>query len=178
MERKWEYLIFLSIIIVGGLLFYRIYQKPEKSVCGNGICEIDENCYECPIDCKCEEGQYCSPEKKECVSPLCGNGICEPFETYEDCCDDCGCLTEYEECNKTTHRCEIPKIDMSEEMVKELVSAYFEKKGMKIEEFGLISDTIYKDKPAKSCGVVIKGENWPRLVVVTEDGEVIEMPLT
>ena len=41
--------------------------------CGNGVCEVDEDCTICPEDCISSD-----------TNPSCGNGVCEPGEG-EDC---------------------------------------------------------------------------------------------
>jgi len=60
----------LLIVFVSVLFFI----SARESVCGNGICEVDENCFDCPKDCECVDGEYCSPEEKICVMPTCGDG--------------------------------------------------------------------------------------------------------
>lgn len=55
----------------------------STSVCGNNICNSDENCSTCSSDCG-----LCS----SISSPYCGDGICRgsPFETCTSCSSDCG----------------------------------------------------------------------------------------
>lgn len=82
--------------------------------CGDGVCNVDENCNECPEDCglccgngMCEPdyGEDCATCEDDC-GPCCGNGTCEPDrgETCDTCPDDCGaccgngtCEEEYDE---------------------------------------------------------------------------------
>jgi len=47
--------------------------------CGDGICQSDENCSSCEIDCGRCPG-----------IPLCGNNICEEDENCSTCPEDCG----------------------------------------------------------------------------------------
>ncbi len=48
-------------------------------VCGDGLCELGEDCETCPEDC----GE-CPPP------PVCGDGFCEPGESCDTCPADCG----------------------------------------------------------------------------------------
>jgi predicted RNA-binding protein with TRAM domain len=82
--------------------------------CGDGTCNADENCDECPEDCgsccgngTCEPdyGEDCGTCEDDCGA-CCGNGTCEPGrdETCDTCPDDCGaccgngtCEEEYDE---------------------------------------------------------------------------------
>jgi len=105
-----------------------------KLKCGDGVCKTPENCWNCPEDCRCEEGEYCS-EDGNCVKPICGNGVCEPFET---CCEDCGCAPN-QYCNRTTHRCEYYKLKVSDDIIAKVAREYLEKKkfdytSIKVEE--------------------------------------------
>jgi hypothetical protein len=53
--------------------------EEEQSYCGDGICDSDENCSNCEIDCgNCEEESYC------------GDGICDSDENCSNCEIDCG----------------------------------------------------------------------------------------
>jgi len=81
-------------------------------VCGNNICETDENTQSCPIDCPAPAPKYsCNASAGQCFTdengaynslsacqsncfappppPVCGNGICEADETTENCSSDC-----------------------------------------------------------------------------------------
>ncbi len=78
------------IVIVAGISLLFI---PGKPACGNGVCGPEENCFDCPQDCKCMKGEYCSPEEKTCVkltSSVCGNSVCESDENCSNCPQDCG----------------------------------------------------------------------------------------
>ncbi len=45
--------------------------------CGDAVCELDEDCVNCPLDCG------------DC--PVCGNEICQEGEDCETCPEDCLC---------------------------------------------------------------------------------------
>jgi hypothetical protein len=68
--------------------------------CGDGACNLQETCFDCPVDCgECCGNGICEPDYGEdcglCEAdcgPCCGNGVCEPGRN-EDCgtCEaDCG----------------------------------------------------------------------------------------
>lgn len=50
----------------------------EPTYCGDGICQANENCSDCPKDCGA-----CPPVV------VCGNRICEVGENYTNCPADC-----------------------------------------------------------------------------------------
>jgi hypothetical protein len=145
------------------------------SRCGNGICEVEENCYDCPKDCKCKTNEYCSKETKECMLPQCGNGKCEPFEGPDNCCIDCKCTIPGEFCNLTTKKCEIQEINISDERIRQLVNEYFQNQNKTIISMEISSTFAWGDKIGKLVKVEIKDE-WIYTVLVTEEGEVIELP--
>jgi len=66
------------------------------SVCGDGICEQQENLSNCPQDCQpvCGDGKCTGTESiltcpRDCAVG-CGNKICEENETCTSCSTDCG----------------------------------------------------------------------------------------
>ena len=171
-------IILLIVLIVAIAVTALLFVTPRKAaVCGDNVCDSLENCVDCPKDCTCGSNAYCDQVKKKCVSSKCGNGICEPFENMENCCDDCGCSSKYETCNKATHKCEMPIANISDERVKELATEYFADKGKSISTFGLISNTVYQEKPAKSIGIKLQGEMGVHILIVTEDEQVFERPV-
>ncbi len=174
---------FLYVLIGAVVLFILITslfvlipkEKLEKPECGNRRCDIGENCYECPFDCKCEEGYYCSPETRKCVLAICGNNKCEPGENSENCCNDCGCRISGEICNKITHKCEIPSSGVSDDLAKKLVEDYLKEKGISGYEIVVGNDTIHEGKPAKIVYVYPHTQkDWRDTLyfVVTADGNV------
>ena len=73
----------LIIFCFAAISFVYVYREgyfepdePDNSYCGDGGCDYDENCENCPEDCG------------PCPS-VCGNGECEPGETYQNCPADC-----------------------------------------------------------------------------------------
>lgn len=49
----------------------------ELPLCGDGLCQLGENCLDCPADCVCQ----------------CGDGLCTHGEFCAVCPDDCDCET-------------------------------------------------------------------------------------
>ena len=63
------------------------------SGCGNGICEIDEDCGDCPADCTCGTGENCFNDA--CCTPSCTGIECG----HDGCGGYCGaCTGEFELC--------------------------------------------------------------------------------
>lgn len=152
-------------------------EQAASKTCGDNICGSNENCYDCPEDCKCKTGEYCSEIEKKCILQECGNGICEPFENSWNCCDDCSCLNDYEICNKNTHECEIPTIDISDERVKELVEEFYTNQNKTIASMGEITNNMYQEESVKMVQVTISGEeHLTHVAAVNELEEVIEVP--
>ena len=54
----------------------------DKVTCGDGTCEGDENCENCPEDCGCSEGEAC-------VGGVCVSD-CEPYENCAEAGIECG----------------------------------------------------------------------------------------
>jgi len=70
----------------------------EPSVCGNDICEWDEDHHNCPEDCHpscgnahCDWGETIENCPEDCDKnlPYCGDNVCDAYETYTNCPDDC-----------------------------------------------------------------------------------------
>ena len=150
--------------------------KPTH-VCGNNICELEENCYDCPKDCKCGEGEYCYSKEKKCIKPTCGDGKCEPYEDQYNCCLDCKCILPSEICNEETKKCEIQEMNISDKRVVELIIAYFKELNMEINSTEITGIGSYYEKLVKIVKVQISGEEWFRYIGVTENGEIIELPI-
>ena len=72
------------------------------SYCGDGGCDPDEACADCPEDCGlcpavcgdggCDPGETCADCPEDCgdCPPVCGDATCDPGETCADCPEDCG----------------------------------------------------------------------------------------
>jgi len=174
-KKNYKLYILITVLIIStAVSIYLIFFTEKTAICGDEICGRSENCFDCPKDCKCKLGSYCDSTRKDCNAPKCGNKVCEPFESMENCCDDCSCTSKYETCNKTTHICEMPVAQISDERAKELATQYFLNQNKTVEEFGIITSTVYNDKPAKSVGIRLKDEIGVRIIIVTEDGQVFE----
>lgn len=62
--------------------YIEIYQTQND--CGNGVCEINEDCQSCSADCIGVTGG--NPRNRYC----CGDGTCEAAENETNCAIDCG----------------------------------------------------------------------------------------
>jgi hypothetical protein len=176
--RNYILIILFSILIIAiaatAFVFF-ISPKKVPAVCGDNVCDSSENCYDCSQDCKCSgSNSYCNSTQKKCITSRCGNGVCEPYESMENCCEDCGCSSIYQVCNKTTHKCEIPEANISDQRVRELATEYYTNKSQTISEFGIISLTVYSNKPAKSIGVKLQGDLQLHMLIITEDEQIFE----
>ncbi len=82
---------FIAVFIIIGIIaaIFLIFNFTKES-CGNKVCEQGENCFDCPSDCECNIGEYCSSTEKRCIKPTCGDGNCERLENCSDCPVDCG----------------------------------------------------------------------------------------
>jgi len=183
-DNKKIFLVIGIIILVISLIF--IFSKPtqtktnqtiSKALCGNRICEIGENCFNCAPDCKCNEGEYCSEEKQTCVKPICGNNVCEIFESYENCCADCGCPFDYEICNKETNTCEAPKMKITENEALDVLLNYLNNQGKNVLESEIFGISKCGDKLCVFIRVKIEGDDWYRMFGVDEERNVNEIPL-
>ncbi len=64
--------------------------NPTEACCGNGNCDLTEDCSTCEADCGACPG-------------ICGNGICEAGEDYSNCPDDCCMADCTDEGDSTCH---------------------------------------------------------------------------
>lgn len=173
-----EFLILgvILAVLLAVWIFYQPSTTPTGPVCGNGIVEELENCWDCPVDVKCASNEYCSQDTKECIAPVCGNGQCESFESPEICCDDCPCTIPGEICDSATNQCEMQEVEISDEEINELVTAYFEAQNTTISSIEIFDIMTYKDKLGKKVRVELSEPEGISWVMVTEDGDVIELP--
>jgi len=151
---------------------------PVSSICGDNICESGENCYDCPKDCKCGKVHYCSFEEKKCVKPICGNEICESYESPSNCCLDCKCTFPGEICNKKTKKCRIPEMNLTDERAIGLTTKHFENLGLEVTSIEILGVGSYNKKLIKKVRVKFFKENWFVYVGITEDGKIIELPIS
>lgn len=67
----------LSVCLVGCAVQPTPDPDPvDETVCGDGVCNGDEDSESCPADCNDD-------------SPVCGDGVCEDPETADSCSADC-----------------------------------------------------------------------------------------
>ncbi len=149
---------------------------PVTPVCGNKVCESGENCYDCSRDCKCVDGEYCSPEEKICVMPTCGDGRCGPYENSMNCCLDCDCELRGEVCNTVTHKCEMPDVALTDKRIEEWVVNHYNTQGKNVDDLEIQEVFVWENKVGRKVGVKIPDQKWLSFVLVTEDEEVIELP--
>jgi len=178
--------IVLGLIIIFAIFLFFVFSKPSKTqtnqtikqtICGNRICEIGENCFNCAPDCKCNEGEYCSEEKQTCVKPICGNNVCEIFESYENCCIDCGCPFDYEICNKTKNACEVRPMNITESEARDVLLNYLNNQGKNVLESEIFGIGQCGDKLCVFVRVKIEDEEWYRMFGVDEERNVVEIPM-
>ncbi|RLI99697.1 MAG: hypothetical protein DRP06_03050 [Candidatus Aenigmatarchaeota archaeon] len=167
---------FAVVLIIAGIF---LASNPTKESYENNICEQGENCFDCPKDCKCNEGGYCSSTEKTCIKSTCGDGNCEPYENLYACCLDCKCFSPMEICNEETKSCETQeiKINTSDKTAIELTIGYFENLSIEINSTEISGVDIYQGKSVKQVEVQISGEDWFRYVAITEEGAITELPI-
>ncbi|MCK5698813.1 MAG: hypothetical protein KAH93_03125 [Candidatus Aenigmarchaeota archaeon] len=172
-------IISVAVIVVFAvaIILFLTFKSSGTAVCGDGECEATENCYDCPKDCRCSGGEYCSGTEKMCVASECGNGVCESFENSDTCCEDCLCNQDLEFCNKDTHKCELPDTGMTDETLKLLIKQYFNSEGKSVDKVENIREDVYEGQVVKSLEVTLAGEDKVHLVFVNPDGKVIDVPV-
>ncbi|MGC9310435.1 MAG: hypothetical protein ACP5E4_01790 [Candidatus Aenigmatarchaeota archaeon] len=148
---------------------------------GNGICDPNENCWDCPKDCKCSADEYCSKEERACLKPECGNGICETYESPESCCLDCECLSPSLFCNETSKSCQSRSMSLSCERALELVRQYYESQGEVVNEANCMDVMDYGGELVQVVEVNVEGESVEGTIVyrqagVRADESVFELP--
>jgi hypothetical protein len=98
----------------------------EPETCGNGACELGEDCSSCPGDCGvcsvcgdgvCNGGETCDScpgDCGACTTSYCGDGTCDAGEDCNSCASDCGTCASYcgdgscdsgEDCNSCSADC-------------------------------------------------------------------------
>lgn len=147
----------------------------EINVCGDNICGATEDCNNCPKDCGCKQGEYCS-DIGVCRTELCGNEICSPEEnTSQSCCEDCGCLSN-KICNKVTQTCQ-EKATISENDVRKIANNYMSQNNI-TGTITNITDSYYKESITKQVSINCKTEeiNYPCVVILYIDnsGKILE----
>jgi len=156
---------------------HETHKCESKIKYGDGICDVSENCWDHPKDCKCDDGEFCSIDEKVCVKPVCGNSKCEQYENQQNCCNDCKCILPGEYCNEVSNKCEIKSMELSDEDAVKYANDYFEDKGMYAENIEVTGISGYNDEPVKMVKVQVS-EGYVLYVGVTESGEIIDMQTT
>lgn len=176
MRTRDVFWIFLVVFfVVTSIYLYMLFSASSEavSVCGNGMCEKNENCLDCTEDCSCKNGAYCSAQGR-CLQTECGDGDCGPGENSGNCCSDCSCMENGSICNTDNQLCEFPGTEISDETVRQSIVAYYEAKGEVIARIEISGSTMNNDQLVKSAFVYIEGEEYERTVLINESGDVVE----
>jgi hypothetical protein len=147
----------------------------EANVCGDGICGATEDCNNCPQDCGCKSGEYCS-NIGICRENVCGDGVCSNEENMtHNCCEDCSCTFD-KICNKVTENCQ-EKINISEGDVTKIANDYMNKNsinGTIIE----ITDAYYKNETIKQVNIDCRTKEIPYpcqiVLYINSTGKIVE----
>lgn len=154
-------------------------KTPSKiNSCGNNVCELKEDCSNCPQDCGCKGGEYCD-KTGICKPQICGNKILEPDETSENCCSDAGCKNDLI-CNEKTQTC-IEKVNVGEQAIRQTVEDYVKEKDLNA-TIDAISDAYYKEQQAKKVTLKchVGNNDYPCGIIIYIDsqGKIIETIFT
>ncbi|MCK4429384.1 MAG: hypothetical protein KAU95_03345, partial [Candidatus Aenigmarchaeota archaeon] len=105
---------------------------------------------------------------------------------YEDpysCCLDCECAILGEICNEETKKCEMQEmeINISDVRATELAINYFENspdyQGLEINSTEVTGVNMHDEELVKMVRIQVAEEGWFVHLGVTEDEEVIELPI-
>ena len=95
MENKYNLILVVFVVAVGLVLINNI-KSPQitggvvVSMCGDAICDMDEDMATCPEDCGYEDPCMMDPMLPECGGgPICGDAICDVGEDDVTCSADC-----------------------------------------------------------------------------------------
>jgi len=172
------------IVLVTGIIFLL---KGEKGLtveealaaaeCGNGKCEINEDCNTCVFDCGCAVGEACTSIGICKPKEICGDSVCTDLErSAGSCCDDCGCTAE-QVCNKMVHRCQDGS-NLTEARAQSIAESYIASEGIS----GVITSVAnkyYNDKIVKQVKIDCGGGDVDMVcevvLYVDEFGEIVEV---
>jgi len=155
-------LMLIGMLILIFVIVWIVQQTPkttkEANVCGNKICEVSEDCNNCPSDCGCKPNEYCS-STGICRANVCGDGICSEQERQAaTCCEDCGCPSD-KVCNKFTQQCQ-EKTTITETQINNIVKTYLLNKSINGTVVQIV-DTYYANQTVKQVTVDCRTQNLP-----------------
>ena len=175
-QNKKIYLILVASFLIFVLVFWWFKTEKVSTICGNNKCEAKENCWNCGIDCKCGDKEYCSFNDKKCLKPICGNGVCEPFEGAQNCCLDCKCLSQVFTCDKETKKCELKEMKISDKRTIELVNQHYKNLGVKVKESKILGVGLAFDELIKKVKVQTS-DGKIEYLGITEKEKIITLPV-
>jgi hypothetical protein len=170
-------LLLIALIVIITVTVYLTNYYQGGSVCGNGVCEIKEDCKNCPQDCVCKANEYCTETGICKPVSICGDSICSPQEnSTQVCCEDCGCPFN-EICNKYTHRCQL-KSTISSKTVEEIINNYLTENNITGKIIS-IQDTYYENQAVKQISVDCREKDvvFPCRILfyVNDTGNIVEV---
>ena len=166
MKKLYLIIILASIVLLSGCSSKNV----NKTICGDKICSLSEDCNTCPQDCSCLSGTYCSKEGI-CRASVCGDGICTNDKKVSgNCCEDCGCKSN-NVCNKITHTCQ-DTISVNKSLIDSGVENYLKEKNIN-GKIIKINDTYYGQNPIKVVTLDCSQENssYPCSIILFIDTE-------
>lgn len=85
-SHKGTYILLVVVMIIFIIIFLNFFSKmgsspneekqvenktkDMKAICGDGICDINEGCFSCSIDCVCISDKFCNIKSDRCEKPL------------------------------------------------------------------------------------------------------------
>jgi len=161
-------LLILTILLINGCI-------KKSPVCGNNICELQEDCNSCIIDCSCNFNEFCD-DTGVCRSEACGDDICSLSEKdSKNCCQDCGCEKGMI-CNKINQQCQA-KAEISEADTKKIIEDYMKQNKIEGKIIG-VQDTYHKEKAVKQVSIDCRTPTYPIMckiiLFVDKEGKIIE----
>lgn len=175
MKKRNILLISVVLIVIIVILTFGYLSLPKGPICGNGVCELSEDCNSCEKDCGCKAEEYCDGTGI-CRKEVCGDDVCSAKENAtKACCVDCGCLLG-EVCNKFTNLCQ-KEAKISETEIERIVNDYLTKNNITGKIKG-ISDTYYQNQTIKQVTVDCRPESATYLcaiiLYIDESGTILE----
>jgi len=173
--KKIFFSLLLVLLLLGCVQQEVVTLTPENiDACGNEVCEITENCENCPLDCGCANTEYCEESSRVCKAIVCGNGIIETGETKENCCIDTGCESE-QICNEVTQKC-MEKSNADENIIGQIANDYITERELSA-SVESITDAYYGEEIVKQVKIKCDiGQETPCEIIlyIGNDGQVLE----